>query len=103
MDRFSEPVRSYIADTAIEVTDLTVYDEWNYATHTIERKAFLLSSVELGVKGLDGYTTTTEGEVLEYFNNKEMAVRRAYDSEGNACPYWTLEYLLLLGGELWLF
>ena len=89
LDRFVEPVRSYIADTTIEVTDLTAYDEWNYATHMIERKVFLLSSVEMGVKGVDGYTTTTEGEALDYFTNKEMVVKRAYDSEGNACPYWT--------------
>lgn len=89
LDRFAEPVRGYIADTTIEVTDLTAYDEWNYATHTIERKVFLLSSVEMGVKGLDGYTTTTEGEALDYFTNKEMAVKKAYDSEGNALPYWT--------------
>lgn len=89
LDRFTIPVRDYIADTTIEVTDLVAYDEWNYATHTIERKAFLLSSVEMGVEGLDGYTTTTEGEALDYFSNKEMAVKRAYDPEGNARPYWT--------------
>lgn len=89
LDKFSEPVRGYIADTTIEVTDLTAYDQWNFATHTIERKIFLLSSVEMGVEGLDGYTTTAEGKALKYFTNKEMAVRRAYDSEGNACPYWT--------------
>ncbi len=89
LERLAEPVRDCIADTSIEVTDLTAYDEWDYATHTIERKVFLLSSVEMGVEGLDGYTTTVEGEPLDYFTNKEMTVKRAYDSEGNAYPYWT--------------
>lgn len=89
LDRFTKTVRDYIADTTIEVTDLAAYDEWNYATHTIERKAFLLSSVEMGVEGLDGYITSTEGEVLDYFHNKELEEKRAYDREGNARPYWT--------------
>lgn len=89
LERLVEPVRSCIADTSIEVTDLTAYDEWNYATHMIERKVFLLSTVEMGVKGLDGYTTATEGEALACFTNKEMVVKIAYDSEGNVCPYWT--------------
>ena len=89
LESLAEPVRDCIADTSIEVTDLTAYDEWDYATHTIERKVFLLSSVEMGVEGLDGYTTTVEGEPLDYFTNKEMTVKRAYDSEGNAYPYWT--------------
>lgn len=89
LDRFAKPVKGYIADTIIEVTDLKAYDEWNYTTHTIERKAFLLSSVEMGVEGLDGYTTTTEGEAIDYFINKEIAEKRAYDSEGNEIPYWT--------------
>lgn len=89
LDRFAESVRGYIADTTIEVTDLTAYDEWNYATHTIQRKVFVLSSVEIGVEGLDGYTTASEGEPLDYFTNKEMVEKRACDSEGNACPYWT--------------
>ena len=88
LERLAESVRDCIADTSIEVTDLTAYDEWDYATHTIERKVFL-SSVEMGVEGLDGYTTTVEGEALDYFTNKEMVVKIAYDSEGNACPYWT--------------
>lgn len=89
LERLAEPVRDCIADTSIEVTDLTAYDEWNYATHTVERKIFLLSTVEMGVKGLDGYTTTVEGEPISYFANKEMVVKIAYDSEGNVCPYWT--------------
>lgn len=89
LEGLAEPLRDRIADTSIEVTDLTAYDEWNYATHTIERKIFLLSTVEMGVKGLDGYTTATEGEALGYFTNKEMVVKIAYDSEGNVCPYWT--------------
>lgn len=40
LERLAEPVRDCVADTSIEVTDLMAYDEWNYATHTIERKDF---------------------------------------------------------------
>lgn len=89
LDRFTEQVRDYIVDTTIEVTSLSAYDEWDYATHTIERKAFLLSSVEMGVKGFDGYTTTTEGKPLDYFANKKFVVKLAYNSEGTAITYWT--------------
>ncbi len=36
LERLAEPVRDCIADVSIEVTDLTAYDEWNYATHMIK-------------------------------------------------------------------
>lgn len=89
LEVFSPEVKAAIVDTTIEVTDIESYDKWNYATHTLERKVFLLSSVELGVKGLDGYTTTVEGRPLKYFRNKEYSVKAAYTEEGKACPYWT--------------
>lgn len=89
LEAFSQDVKAAIVDTTIEVTDRESYDDWNYATHLIERKIFLLSSVELGVEGLDGYTTTTEGAPLEYFQDKEFSVKAAYMEDGTGCPYWT--------------
>lgn len=89
LDSLSERTKELIVDTVIEVTDMESYDEWNYKTHEISRKVFLLSSVELGVEGLDGYTTTKEGKPLKYFKDKDFDVKIAYSQEGEVCPYWT--------------
>ncbi|MDE7269068.1 MAG: hypothetical protein K2N81_01175, partial [Acetatifactor sp.] len=62
---------------------------WAEATHTIERKVFLLSAVELGVKFGVGYTMAEEGRPLKYFKNKEYSVKTAYKADGKAWPYWT--------------
>ena len=55
----------------------------------IQYKKFLLKYNIGSMPNTEFKTTTTEGEALKYFTNKEMAVKRAYDSEGNARPYWT--------------
>ncbi|MCM1092285.1 MAG: DUF6273 domain-containing protein, partial [Muribaculum sp.] len=65
------------------------YDKHNYVTHMLKRKVFLLSSVELGVRGSDGYTTTKEGTPLKYFRNTEHSVKRCYKANGEAWSYWT--------------
>ena len=46
---FSDAVQTAIVDTTIEVTDMASYHEeqWAEAMHTIERKVFLLSAVDL--------------------------------------------------------
>jgi len=88
-DSLSERTKELIVDSTIEVTDMESYNEWNYKTHKISRKVFLLSSVELGVEGLDGYTTTKEGLPLKYFKNKDFDVKMAYFQDGVVCPYWT--------------
>ena len=83
-----ESTRNLIVDSTIEVTDKESYDIWNYKTHEINRKVFLLSSVELGLKGLESITTK-EGKVLKYFKNKDFSVKTAYLPEGDVYPYWT--------------
>lgn len=88
-DSLSERTKELIVDSTIEVTDMESYDEWNYKTHEISRRIFLLSSVELGVEGLDGYTTTKEGTPLKYFKDKDFNVKMACFQDGVACPYWT--------------
>ncbi|MDE7269069.1 MAG: hypothetical protein K2N81_01180 [Acetatifactor sp.] len=88
---FSDAVQTAIVDTTIEVTDMASYDEeqWAEATHTIERKVFLLSAVELGVKFGVGYTMAEEGRPLKYFKNADNSVKKAYKADGKAWPYWT--------------
>lgn len=89
LEVFCPEVRAAILDTWIEVTDEECYEEWNYATHMIQRKVFLLSSVELGETHSVGRVMAKEGEPLKYFKNAEHAVRRAYMANGEAWPYWT--------------
>lgn len=89
LEVFRPEVRAAIVDTLIEVTDEECYEKWNYATHRIRRKVFLLSSVELGVRYSDGYTTAREGEPLAYFRNKAHSVKTARKADGEAWPYWT--------------
>ena len=88
---FSQNVQTAIVDTTIEVTDIASYHEeqWAEATHMIERKVFLLSAVELGVKFGVGYTMAEEGRPLKYFKNKTNSVKKAYKADGKAWPYWT--------------
>lgn len=88
-ETLSPDVRAAIVDTTIEVTDIESYDEWNYATHMIERKVFLLSTVELGVRGFDGSITTAEGKPLKYFRNKVYTKKIAYKEDGTESAYWT--------------
>lgn len=89
LDVFRPEVRAAIETSSIEVTDMDRYEEWNYATHRIRRKVFLLSSVELGVKHSDGNMTAREGEPLAYFRNKEHSFKTAYMADGEPWPYWT--------------
>lgn len=89
LDVFNPEVRAAIKTTSVEVTDMDCYEEWNYATHVIQRKVFLLSSVELGVSDVDGSMTAREGDPLEYFKNKEYVVKTAHMADGEAWPYWT--------------
>ncbi|MCM1282712.1 MAG: DUF6273 domain-containing protein [Muribaculaceae bacterium] len=89
LDSLSEETRELVVDSTIEVTDMDRYHEWEYVTHEISRKVFLLSSVELGIKGFDGYITTREGTPLKYFKDKEYSVKVAYFQDGSPCPYWT--------------
>lgn len=84
----SESTRKAILTSEIEVTDKESYDEWNYKTHLISRKVFLLSSTELGVEGLES-VTVTEGKPLKYFKNKEFVEKKAFMSDGTEWPYWT--------------
>lgn len=89
LEAFSPEVRAAIVDTMIEVTDMDRYEEWNYATHMIRRKVFLLSSVELGVVYSVGTMEAKEGDPLKYFKNKEHSVRTAHMADGEEWPYWT--------------
>lgn len=89
LEVFSPEVQAAIVDSMIEVTDMDRYEEWNYATHMLRRKVFLLSAVELGVTSSVGYNTAKEGAPLKYFKNKEHSVRIAYMADGEAWPYWT--------------
>ena len=77
LDSLCESTKELIVESTIEVTDKESYDLWNYKTHEISRKVFLLSSVELGLKGLE-YITAKEGEILKYFKNKDFDVKTAY-------------------------
>lgn len=85
----SNTTQEAIVDSVIEITDLESYDEWNYKTCMISRKVFLLSSIELGVEGLDGNVTAKEGKQLEYFKNNEFAVKKACMQDGTEHSYWT--------------
>lgn len=85
----SECTRKSIVESTIEVTDKESYDKWNYKTHMICRKVFLLSSIELGVEGIDGYVTTAEGTPLKYFKKKDISAKRACLPDGTKHPYWT--------------
>lgn len=89
LEVFSPEVQAAIVDTMIEVTDMDRYKEWNYATHMIRRKVFLLSSVELGVVYSIETMEAKEGDPLKYFKNKEHSVRTAHMADGEAWPYWT--------------
>ncbi len=85
----SDATKEAVVDSTIEVTDKESYTEWNYKTYEINRNVFLLSAVELGIEGMDGKTTTKEGESLRYFKNKEFEEKKAYTTEGVAHTYWT--------------
>ncbi len=85
----SDVTQSAIVDSKIQVTDIECYDEWVYKTHVISRKVFLLSTVELGVEGLDGNTTTKEGNALKYFEDNEYTHKVACFSDGLEWTYWT--------------
>lgn len=91
LERFSSDMQAAIVDTTIEVTDKESWQEetWASVTHTIERKVFLLSAVELGMGYSVGYTMTEEGEPLKYFKNTVHSVKKAYKANGEAWPYWT--------------
>ena len=97
---FSSAVQEAIVTTTIEVTDMESYhqEHWAEATHSIERKVFLLSAVELGITFGVNYNITREGKTLKYFENTEPfklidsakpSIRRAYAADGTAWPYWT--------------
>lgn len=86
---FSPEVQAAIVDTMIEVTDMDRYEEWNYATHMLRRKVFLLSAVELGDIYSVDLCTASEGIPLKYFVFKEHSVKTAYMADGEAWPYWT--------------
>lgn len=89
LEVFSPEVQTAIVDTMIEVTDMERYEEWNYATHMLRRKVFLLSAVELGVLHSVDLMTAREGAPLKYFKNTEHSVKTAYMANGKAWPYWT--------------
>ena len=87
---FSPAVQEAIATTTIEVTDMESYGEkWAKATHMIERKVFLLSAVELGITYSVGHCITEEGTPLQYFEDAQHSVKKAYAADGTAWPYWT--------------
>ena len=46
LSSLSNEVKENIVDSEIEVTDKESYTEWNYKTHEINRKIFLLSAVQ---------------------------------------------------------
>ena len=89
LNSLSGDTREAVTESTITVTDKESYTEWNYKTHEINRKVFLLSSVELGIEGLDGKTTTKEGEPLSYFKKKEYDEKKAYTADGVTHSYWT--------------
>ncbi len=88
---FSPAVQEAIATTTIEVTDMERYQGGNSgeATHMIERKVFLLSAVELGITYSVGHCITEEGTPLQYFEDAQHSVKKAYAADGTAWPYWT--------------
>ncbi|MCM1553673.1 MAG: DUF6273 domain-containing protein [Butyrivibrio sp.] len=88
---FSPNVQEAIVDSAIEVTDKASYSGPNRAsvTHRIDRKIFLLSSVELGDYFSVGHCMTKEGTALKYFEDASHSVRRACKASGEGWPYWT--------------
>ena len=87
LDSLSSVTRECIADSTIEVTDMEYYDEWNYKTHMISRKVFLLSSTELGVLGMES-VTAKEGLPLSYFDGKMYDRKVAGFADGRKIPYW---------------
>ena len=89
LSSLSNEVKENIVDSEIEVTDKESYTEWNYKTHEINRKIFLLSAVELGIEGVDGLTTAKEGMPLDYFYEAEYVTKVAAMEQGTSCPYWT--------------
>lgn len=89
LSSLSNEVKENIVDSEIEVTDKESYTEWNYKTHEINRKIFLLSAVELGIEGVDGSTTAKEGMPLDYFYEAEYVTKVAAMEQGTSCPYWT--------------
>ena len=88
---FSPAVQEAIVTTTIEVTDIESYsgEKSGEVTHMVERKAFLLSAVELGITFSVGYCITQEGTPLKYFENTRQSVKKAYAADGTAWPYWT--------------
>ncbi len=85
----SDVTQSAIVDSKIQITDIECFDTWNYKTQVISRKVFLLSTVELGVEGLDGSITTKEGNALDYFKDKEYTHKAACFADGLEWSYWT--------------
>ena len=88
-DTLSEATKGALVESVIEVTDLESYDEWNYKTHMISRKVFLLSAVELGLGDYIEYTSAKEGNPLKYFKDGESSIRTAYLPDGTEWAYWT--------------
>lgn len=88
LDSLSSVTKDCKLDSMIEVKDLESYDKWNYKTHMISRKVFLLSSTELGVPGMES-VTAMEGLPLSYFDGKECDRKVAGFAAGRKNPYWT--------------
>ncbi len=88
---FSPAVQEAIVTTTIEVTDMESYsgEKSGEVTHMIERKAFLLSAVELGITFSVGRCITKEGTSLKYFENIRQSVKKTCAADGKAWPYWT--------------
>ncbi len=83
----SDVTKSAIVDSKIQVTDIEDFNKWDYKTHVISRKVFLLSSAELGMEGLS--IAAKEGDTLDYFKDKEFSQRVACFSDGLEWTYWT--------------
>ena len=89
---FSSNMQKAIVDSTIKVTDKASYNSGpNRAsvTHKIDRKVFLLSSVELGDDFSVGRCMTKEGTALKYFESDRQSLRSACMANGKRWPYWT--------------
>lgn len=90
---FSPDMQEAMVLTTIEVTGkraLYEFDAKSTLWH-IDRKAFLLSAIELDQysAGILGISVAKEGEPLSYFAGKPFSRKRAYKADGTALPYWT--------------
>ncbi len=85
IDRLSAATRDNVVTAKIEITALDSIGSTGDQKETIERKVFLLSHHELGLREIA--TAVKEGRPIDFFKDTESRI--AYlEGDGDACGWW---------------